>query len=143
MTSPAGRYIQYRAALSSTDPNVTPSLADIIISTGHAPVAVDDHIVVAENSVMTLPASGPGSLTANDVDADNDALEVASAGPASHGAVVLNFDGSVRYTPAANYAGPDSFVYTASDGLMTSSATVSIDVRFGNITPVATSGLVV
>ena len=29
--------------------DVTPSLDDIIISTGHAPVAVDDSIVVPEN----------------------------------------------------------------------------------------------
>ena len=33
--------------------------------------------------------------------------------------------------------GPDAFVYTVSDGLLTASATVSLDVRFGNMPPVA------
>jgi Domain of unknown function (DUF4082)/Bacterial Ig domain/Bacterial Ig-like domain (group 3)/Calx-beta domain/Cadherin-like domain/Purple acid Phosphatase, N-terminal domain len=131
------RYIQYQATLTTTDINVTPSLDDIIISTGHAPVAVNDSIVVPENGVTTLPATGPGSLTANDTDDDNDVLEVIAAGPASHGTVLVLFDGSVRYTPETNYNGPDAFSYTVSDGIMTSSATVSVDVRFGNIAPVA------
>ncbi|HXT31094.1 MAG TPA: Ig-like domain-containing protein, partial [Vicinamibacterales bacterium] len=131
------RYIQYQAVLTTTDVNVTPSLDDIIISTGHAPVAVNDSIVVPENGVTTLPASGPASLTANDTDADNDVLEVISAGPASHGTVLVLEDGSVRYTPTANYNGPDSFAYTISDGIMTSSATVTVEVRFGNIAPAA------
>src|SRR5207237_8865079 len=82
-------------------------------------------------------ASGPGSLIANDTDADRDALEVVAVGAASHGIAELNFDGSVRYTPAVDYSGPDSFIYTVSDGLLTSSALVSVDVRFGNIPPVA------
>ena len=89
--------------------------------------------------MTTLPASGAGSLTANDTDDDGDTLTVIAAGPASHGTVVVLADGSVRYTPTANYNGPDSFVYTASDGLLTSSAAVTIDVRFGNIAPVANS----
>src|SRR4029079_14848489 len=50
---------------------------------------------------------------------------------------VVNDDGSVIYTPAANYSGPNAFVYTVSDGLLTATATVSLTVRFGNIPPVA------
>ncbi len=131
------RYIQYRAILSTTNPSVTPEVHDVIISTGSAPVAVPDSLVVPENGFVTLPATGPGSLVANDTDADSNALEVAAVGLASHGIVELNFDGSVKYTPAANYSGPDSFVYTVSDGLLTSSALVTIDVRFGNVPPAA------
>jgi hypothetical protein len=131
------RYIQYRAELATTDANVTPTLDDIIISTDRAPVAAADAIIVPQNGVSTLPPTGLGSLVANDLDADGDPLEVVAVGPASHGTVALLFDGSVRYTPQANYNGPDQFVYTVSDGLLTATAPVSIDVRFGNIPPVA------
>ena len=55
----------------------------------------------------------------------------------SHGVAMVHADGSVDYTPAANYYGPDAFTYTVSDGLLTASATVTIDVRDGNIPPVA------
>src|SRR3954447_322130 len=133
------RYVQYRAMLSSTDPNVTPDLDDVIISTGHAPVAVPDSIFAPENGLVTLPPSGQGSLVANDTDADKDTLEVTAVGQAAHGVVELNFDGSVKYTPAVDYTGSDSFLYTVSDGLLTSSAVVTVSVRFGNVPPVANS----
>ena len=87
--------------------------------------------------MTTLPASGAGSLTANDTDDDDDVLEViaARARVARHGRGAVRRLGALHAD--ANYNGPDSFVYTVSDGLMTSSATVTIDVRFGNIAPVA------
>ncbi|HXI27390.1 MAG TPA: N,N-dimethylformamidase beta subunit family domain-containing protein, partial [Vicinamibacterales bacterium] len=131
------QYIQYRAVLATTDAAVTPALEDIIISTGHAPVAHPDSAIVPENGTHLFPYAGPGSLTENDTDADNDLLRVVGVTPASHGTVVLNADGSVRYTPLTNYSGPDAFTYTVGDGLLTSSATVSLDVRFGNVPPVA------
>ncbi|HMF93192.1 MAG TPA: N,N-dimethylformamidase beta subunit family domain-containing protein [Vicinamibacterales bacterium] len=132
------RYVQYRAVLATGNPDVTPQLEDITISTDNAPVANPDSAVVAVNGSHTFAASGPGSLTANDSDADaSDVLHVAGVTAASHGTVVLNGDGSVTYTPAANYSGPDGFTYTVSDGLLTASAPVSIDVHFGNVPPVA------
>ena len=49
-----------------------------------------------------FPAPGPGSLTFNDTDADaNDTLRVVAVTPPAHGTAVLNADGSVTYTPAA------------------------------------------
>jgi uncharacterized repeat protein (TIGR01451 family) len=35
--------------------------------------------------------------------------------PPAHGTVVVNPDGTVTYTPATNYAGPDSFTYRVCD----------------------------
>ena len=124
--------------MTSSDPATTPVLEDIIISTGNAPIAVPDFAAVPKNGSHTFPASGPGSLTFNDTDADvNDTLSVVGVSAPSHGTVVLHADGSVTYTPSQLYEGPDAFVYTVSDGLLTASATVSLDVRFGNIPPVA------
>ena len=45
-----------------------------------------------------------------------------------HGALALNADGSFTYTPEAGYLGSDSFTYLASDGPLTSTASVSIQV---------------
>jgi hypothetical protein len=132
------QFIQYRAVLATANVDITPQLEDIIISTGHAPVANPDSAIVPENGSHTFPYSGPGSLTANDTDADaGDLLRVVGVTAPSHGSTVLNADGSVKYTPVATYFGPDAFTYTVSDGLLTASATVSLDVRFGNIPPVA------
>src|SRR5262249_46726093 len=48
-------------------------------------------------------------------------------GQPGHGTVVVYPDGSFVYTPFdASYVGPDSFTYTASDGVLSSQATVSI-----------------
>ena len=134
----SSQFIQYRAQMSSADPFVTPALHDVIITTGNPPTAVTDFVSVAKNGTHTFPASGSGSLVANDTDLDvPHTLRVVSVTAPSHGVTVLGFDGSVAYTPALNYDGPDAFSYTVSDGMLTASAVVTIDVRDGNIPPVA------
>ncbi len=136
------QFIQYRAEISTTNPFVSPELQDVIITTGSAPVAVDDFVSVAKNGTYTFQPSGLGSLTFNDTDLDaGDTLRVIAVTAPSQGVATLNADGSVAYTPALNYDGPDAFVYTVSDGLLTASATVTIDVRDGNIPPVANDDL--
>ena len=73
------RYIQYRADLTSTNTTVTPELDDIIISTDHAPVAVNDAAATNLNTSYTFPASGPSSLKVNDTDADTAQTSSASS----------------------------------------------------------------
>lgn len=55
-----------------------------------------------------------------------------------HGSVTLNLDGSLTFTPDANYNGPDSFTYKANDG-HTDSNTVTVDIAVAavNDAPVA------
>jgi hypothetical protein len=56
--------------------------------------------------------------------------------PPTHGTLTRNPNGSYRYTPAANYAGPDSFTYKVSDGELESNVvTVQIDVTPVNDAP--------
>ncbi|MEN3751855.1 cadherin-like domain-containing protein [Mangrovibacter sp. SLW1] len=63
------------------------------------------------------------------------AVTAASAG---HGTVVINGDGTVTYTPVANYNGSDTINYIISDGKGgTVSATVAITVNAVNDTPLA------
>ena len=76
-------------------------------------------------------------VLANDYDPDGDTLTIFSLGVADHGALVIQ-DGRVQYSPELNYNGPDSFVYTISDGHGGfDQATVQITVAPVNDPPVA------
>jgi hypothetical protein len=95
-----------------------------------APAAQSDSVSVDEDSSITM--------TLNATDADGDPLSFEIISPASNGEAVNNFDGTVTYTPDANYNGPDSFTFQASDGLADSNvATVSITVNPVNDDPIA------
>jgi len=88
-----------------------------------APVAQDDLFEVTQNNTLTLP------VLANDCDKDGDPLSVALVGSASHGVVEYDNDGSIKYTPASNFTGADSFTYRAFDGQAYSDpVTVTINV---------------
>ncbi|MDG0991521.1 MAG: Ig-like domain-containing protein, partial [Luminiphilus sp.] len=90
------------------------------------PDAVDDSATTAEDTAVTF------SLTANDTDPDGD-LDVSTvtivSGP-SNGSLQVNADGSVTYTPNADYNGADIFTYTVADALGQTSnvATVNLQV---------------
>ena len=103
-----------------------------------APVASDDAYSTAEDTVLSVAAPG---VLANDSDPDGDALAATLVAGPTHGALTLNADGSFSYTPAANYNGPDSFSYKASDGSLDSNtATVNLTVNAVNDAPTVTVG---
>ena len=103
-----------------------------VTSVNDAPMANADSATVAEDGNVNVAVLG------NDTDVDGDTLTVASVTQGAHGAVVINPDKTVKYTPAANYSGPDTFTYTASDGNGgTATATVTITVTSVNDAPVA------
>ena len=112
--------------------------ATVVINVNSAndnPVAVNDSYEVAEDGVLVI--GGDGVLT-NDSDVDGDALTASLVTGPAHGTLTLNADGSFTYTPTANYNGPDSFTYQASDGNGgTSNATVDINVQSVTDQPVA------
>ncbi|HVK07200.1 MAG TPA: Ig-like domain-containing protein, partial [Gemmataceae bacterium] len=77
-----------------------------------------------------------GGVLANDTDADGNALSAVLVSGPAHGTLTLNADGGFTYTPHANYAGPDSFTYKATDGALESNvATASITVAGVNDAP--------
>jgi len=103
-----------------------------ITAVNDAPVANADSATVAEDGTVNVEVLG------NDTDADGDTLSVASVTQGAHGTVAINPDKTVKYTPAANYNGSDSFMYTASDGNGgTATGTVTITVTPVNDAPVA------
>ena len=80
----------------------------------HAPVAVNDTLGGAKNTSSTIAAT---VFTANDTDADGDALSVTAVTyTGDHGGAVALSGANITYSPAADYAGSDAFTYTISDG---------------------------
>jgi VCBS repeat-containing protein len=77
-----------------------------------------------------------GAILKNDSDANKDPMTALLVSPPQHGTLVLNPDGTLAYTPASNYNGPDSFTYKANDGQFDSNiATVNITVTPVNDSP--------
>src|SRR5205807_1576670 len=73
-----------------------------------------------------------------DTDVDGDALTVTGVTQGAHGAVAINADGTLTYTPGADFNGSDSFNYTVSDGHGgTATAPVTVTGNPGNDAPVA------
>jgi hypothetical protein len=106
------------------------------VGTNKAPVATNDAFGTPEDTALTT-----GNVLTNDTDPDDDALTAAIVtGPSHAASFALNPNGSFSYTAAANYNGPDSFSYKASDGTLSSNtATVAITVTAVNDAPVAGS----
>ncbi len=80
-----------------------------------------DNYSVLEDATLTVSAAG---VLANDGDVDGDPLTAVLVNTTAHGTLALNANGSFTYAPAANYFGPDSFTYLASDGLTSSAPAV-------------------
>ncbi|MEO8615552.1 MAG: Ig-like domain-containing protein, partial [Luteolibacter sp.] len=98
------------------------------------PVATADSYSTDEDVVLVVP-SATGVLV-NDTDPESVAMTaILDVGP-THGTLALNLNGDFTYTPAANYFGPDSFTYHASDGVSSSAiTTVSLTINSVNDAP--------
>jgi hypothetical protein len=140
--APARQYLQYRATLTTTDNYFSPEVRSVTVnhavgSANTAPTATDDTGSVNEDIALTFPVSGTGSLTANDTDAETPTqLTVIDVANATNGAVVINLDGSVTFTPTANFSGVGTFTYTVSDGALTDDGLVTVTVNPVNDPPV-------
>jgi hypothetical protein len=89
-------------AIASVSVTVTP--------VNDGPVASDDEATTDESTAVTI------AVLANDRDPDGDSLSVSVVTAPQHGTVGVNPDGSLVYTPAASYHGPDSFSYAIQTG---------------------------
>ncbi|HEX8702167.1 MAG TPA: Ig-like domain-containing protein, partial [Myxococcaceae bacterium] len=117
-TASDARFTSARATVSIT---VTP--------VNDTPVATARSLTVNEDSSL--------SVTLLATDADGDPLTFALGTQPAHG-TLSGTPPALTYTPAADYIGPDSFTFTASDATTTSApATVSITVADVNDPPVA------
>ena len=103
-----------------------------------APAGSADAYSTPEGTPLSVAAPG---VLANDTDADSDPLTATGATQPANGTVTVAADGGFTYTPAAGFAGTDTFTYRANDGKTTSAATtVTITVERavpGNRAPTA------
>lgn len=108
--------------------SVTPATVTFTIAAiNDAPTAVSDTFATDEDvPLVVLVATG---ILANDDDVDGDAiLPVVDAQP-ENGTLALATDGSLTWSPSADFNGTDTFTYHLSDGVESSTiATVTLSV---------------
>jgi len=109
---------------------ITVTLLDV----NEAPTGRDRSYTINEDGSFTFNPRGDSS----DPETARDLLEIVVGAPAN-GVVTRLDDGRYRYTPNANYAGGDSFTYTVSDGVNTTTQTISVTVNERNDRPVIES----
>src|SRR6056297_929309 len=100
----------------------TGTITITVTGTNDAPVAEE----VTVSGVRDTDTAG--LVTATDVDGDDLTFSVEAGDGPSSGSVVMNPNGSFVYTPNAGFSGPDSFTYTVSDGTVTVTETVTVNV---------------
>ena len=116
-------YLANDGGLTSDTATVT-----VIVNHVNSPAqAMDDAYTVNEDSILAVDAVF--GLLANDTDLDGDVLSAVLFDPPDHGQLSLNDDGSLTYTPDADFNGIDTFSYQADDGVVASNtAIVTVDV---------------
>jgi PKD repeat protein len=122
----------------ATDGNDLAEEADVSLEVRCAndpPVGVEDSLSGLEDQSISLETPG---VLANDTDSDGDDLMVDSYTQPSGGSVVVGADGSVDFTPNANFCGIDSFTYDLSDQTDVSGpVAVTVEVACEHDPPVA------
>ena len=109
---------------------------NVTITQDAAPIANNDSATTDEDNPVNI------NVLANDTDSDGDTLSVFSVTQGTNGSVSINPDKTVRYAPALNFFGSDSFTYTIDDGHGgQSTATVNVTVNAVNDAPTFTINL--
>ncbi len=111
-----------------------PNHDTIFYLSNRAPSANDDTVTTNEDTAVS------GNVLTNDSDPEGNPLTASLLTNPSHGTATLTPTGAFTYTPVLNYNGSDSFTYAASDGSLSSNATVRITVTPVNDPPVAQNG---
>jgi len=125
----------HEVKLKVTDDNGEKKEAATTLTVLNAPpvATVDSDTTLEETPVTT-------NIVANDTDGDGTVgvSTVAIGSGPSNGSVVNNGDGTVTYTPSANFDGSDTYTYTVqdNDGDTSNEATVTITVTGVNDAPV-------
>jgi len=118
---------------TASDGVTTSNLATVRIQVPAAsapPVAVDDVATTTLNQSVLI------DVLANDSQPQGDVITLVNAGQPQNGSTQIQ-DGKIRYQPAFNYAGTDSFTYLISSAGGFDEATVTVTIEVGNRPPIA------
>jgi hypothetical protein len=87
---------------------------------------------VAQNASYTVQKDGSIKIDLRGLtsDVDDNCLDICVNNP-SKGTLTKNSDGTYTYKPKKGYTGLDSFYYTISDGKLTSTGTIQVNVGQG------------
>ena len=96
-----------------------------------APRPVPDSVVTAEDAPTNV------DVLFNDDEVDGEDLTLGQVGQPANGTVVVEGDGTVTYTPDADFVGTDTFTYEACDATSCTTSTVTVEVGGDNSAPVA------
>ena len=98
-------------------------VAITVSPTNDSPQAHDDAATTDVDTPVLI------DVLANDIDPDGDILVIESVTQPSNGTVEIA-SGNILYTPGSGFYGTDTFIYTVTDGYITSgSAIVTITVN--------------
>lgn len=99
------------------------------------PIAVDDVITITEDTPsITI------TVLANDSDPEGDPIGIVSTTAPTTGSITVNLPPptyTITYNPPLNFNGVVTFTYTISDGNLTDTATVTVNITSVNDPPVA------
>jgi len=112
--------------------------AIVLVEVQCAPIAMDDTgVVTNEGDPVDV------DVLINDMDPNGDPITVTSAS-ANNGSVTINPNGTLTYTPAPDFCGPDTIFYTICDitGLC-DDAIVLVDVICDNDPPIAVNDVII
>lgn len=102
----------------------------MITIVNRTPASGADSITLLRGASATQLNSGSTSVLANDSDEDGDPISTLLVRGPEHGLLTLRADGTFVYTNTASTPSPDSFVYSAQDGVVAGPpTTVTILVR--------------
>lgn len=101
------------------------SFSVTVVPSSDAPVANTDSFSVMAGETKTFTQA---SILANDTDADGDSLSIVHVSSGYGGTATLLPNGDVEFVPTAGFTGTANFIYTITDGTVTSIPSQSVDV---------------
>jgi hypothetical protein len=114
----------FTASCSPTKPNQV-LISTVVKAPNTAPTATDQSVPVAHNTATAVTLTG--------TDPEGDALTFVTSSSPAHGALTGTAP-NLTYTPTSGYSGPDSFTFTASDGSLSDTGTISLTVDAPTVT---------